>query len=87
MEELFRGTILALELGLLEQRTQILGGVALFDLEDIGTQQAWQITPTVAARIVKLLVVSTFILFGSRTYEAILGLTWQSQKKGNLCMY
>lgn len=49
---------MALELGLLEQRTQILGGVALFDLEDIGTQHAWQITPSVAARMVKLLVVS-----------------------------
>ncbi|XP_028155799.1 alpha-tocopherol transfer protein-like isoform X2 [Ostrinia furnacalis] len=58
IEDLFKGTIMALELGLLEQRTQILGGVALFDLEDIGTQHAWQITPSVAARIVKLLVSS-----------------------------
>ncbi|KAL0849477.1 hypothetical protein ABMA28_013756 [Loxostege sticticalis] len=58
IEDLFKGTIMALELGLLEQRTQILGGVALFDLEDIGTQHAWQITPSVAARMVKLLVSS-----------------------------
>ncbi|XP_063838483.1 alpha-tocopherol transfer protein-like [Ostrinia nubilalis] len=58
IEDLFKGTIMALELGLLEQRTQILGGVALFDLEEIGTQHAWQITPSVAARIVKLLVSS-----------------------------
>lgn len=57
VEDLFKGTILALEMGLMEERTQILGGVAMFDLEDIGTQHAWQITPTIAARIVKLLVV------------------------------
>ncbi|KAL4712986.1 hypothetical protein ACJJTC_012056 [Scirpophaga incertulas] len=58
VEDLFKATLLALELGLMEQRTQILGGIALFDLEDIGTQHAWQITPSVAARIVKLLVSS-----------------------------
>ncbi|XP_049882132.1 alpha-tocopherol transfer protein-like [Pectinophora gossypiella] len=58
VDEMFRATIMALELGLLEQRTQILGGVALFDLEDIGTQHAWQITPSVASKIVKLLVSS-----------------------------
>ncbi|XP_053600164.1 alpha-tocopherol transfer protein isoform X1 [Plodia interpunctella] len=58
VEDIFKATIMALELGMLEQRTQILGGVAIFDLEDIGTQHAWQITPSVAAKIVKLLVSS-----------------------------
>jgi len=56
VEDLFRATILAIELGMMEQRTQILGGVAIFDLEDIGTQHAWQITPSVASKIVKMLV-------------------------------
>ncbi|CAB3230637.1 unnamed protein product [Arctia plantaginis] len=58
IEDLFKATILALEIGLLEQRSQILGGVAIFDLEDIGTAHAWQITPSVAAKMVKLLVSS-----------------------------
>ncbi|CAG9784215.1 unnamed protein product [Diatraea saccharalis] len=58
VEDLFKGTIMALELGLVEQRTQIMGGIAIFDLEDLGTQHAWQTTPTVAARMVKLLVSS-----------------------------
>lgn len=57
IEDMFKGTIMALELGLMEPSTQILGGVALFDLEDIGTQHAWQITPSVASKMVKLLVV------------------------------
>lgn len=56
--DLFKATILTLQLGVLEPRTQILGGIALFDLEDIGTQHAWQVTPSMANRIVKLLVVS-----------------------------
>lgn len=47
-----------MQLGILEPRTQILGGVVLFDLEDIRTQHAWQVTPSIASRIVKLLVVS-----------------------------
>ncbi|XP_026488006.2 alpha-tocopherol transfer protein-like [Vanessa tameamea] len=58
VDDIFKATIFALELGMLEQRTQILGGVALFDLEDLSTQHAWQITPTVASKIVKLLVSS-----------------------------
>ncbi|XP_011549836.3 alpha-tocopherol transfer protein isoform X1 [Plutella xylostella] len=58
IDDLFRGTIMALELGLLEPRSQILGGVALFDLEGIGTKHAWEITPGVASRIIKLLVSS-----------------------------
>lgn len=60
VEDLFKATIMALELGLLEQRSQILGGVAVFDLENIGTQHAWQITPSVASKMVKLMVVSVY---------------------------
>lgn len=65
VEHLFRATILAIELGMMEQRTQILGGVAIFDLEAIGTQHAWQITPSVASKIVKMLVVRYWIFFGT----------------------
>ncbi|XP_075992607.1 alpha-tocopherol transfer protein isoform X2 [Anticarsia gemmatalis] len=56
VDDLFKATILALEIGLLEPRSQILGGVAIFDLEDFGIQHAWQVTPSVAAKMVKLLV-------------------------------
>ncbi|XP_026323993.1 alpha-tocopherol transfer protein-like [Hyposmocoma kahamanoa] len=56
--DMFKGMILALEVGSFEPRTQILGGVAIVDLEDIGTQHAWQATPAVAAKIVKMLVTS-----------------------------
>lgn len=58
MEELFKVMVLALELGSLEQRTQILGATAIVDLENIGTEHAWQATPAIAAKLVKMLVVS-----------------------------
>ncbi|XP_050670596.1 alpha-tocopherol transfer protein-like [Leptidea sinapis] len=58
VDDIFKATIFALELGVLEVRTQILGGVALFDLENIGVAHACQVTPSVAAKIVKLLVSS-----------------------------
>ncbi|XP_041980370.1 alpha-tocopherol transfer protein [Aricia agestis] len=58
IDDILKGTIFALELGALEPRNQILGGVALFDLEDLTMQHVWQITPSVASKIVKLLVSS-----------------------------
>lgn len=56
IDDLFKGTIFAFQIGLLEQRSQIMGGVAIFDLEDLSTQHVWQITPTVASKMIKLLV-------------------------------
>lgn len=71
-----KATIFALELGMLEQRTQILGGVALFDLEDLSTYHAWQITPSVASKVVKLLVVRiNYIMFKKLKINNIIYLT------------
>lgn len=56
VEELFKATILSLELGMMEPRTQILGASALVDLEDLGSQHVWQCTPSVAAKLLKILV-------------------------------
>ncbi|KAI5634524.1 CRAL/TRIO domain-containing protein [Phthorimaea operculella] len=77
VDDMFRATIMALEMGLFEQRTQILGGVALFDLEDIGTQHAWQISPNVASKMVKLLVSA----FPTRTHAIhIINHSWVFDK-------
>lgn len=57
-EDLFKATVLAMELGMMEPTNQILGGHALFDLEDLGLNHAWQTTPAVASKIVKMLGVS-----------------------------
>jgi hypothetical protein len=58
IEELFKATVVLLELGIMEQRAQILGGICIFDLGGITMQHAWQITPTIAKMSVDLLVVS-----------------------------
>lgn len=61
IDEIFKATVIVQELGILEQRAQILGGIALFDLDNIGMNHAWQITPTVAAKIVKLMVTASYM--------------------------
>lgn len=47
LEEIFKATVIILELGVLEPRAQILGGVVLFDLQNITMAHAWSITPQV----------------------------------------
>lgn len=47
VEEIFKATIIILELGVLEPRAQILGGTVIFDLEGITMAHAWTITPQV----------------------------------------
>jgi hypothetical protein len=58
VEELFKATVVILELAVMEQRAQILGGICIFDLGGISMQHAWQITPAIAKRTVELMVVS-----------------------------
>ena len=48
VEELFKATVIILELGILEPRAQVLGGVVIFDLEGITMAHVWSITPQVS---------------------------------------
>ncbi|XP_033334935.2 alpha-tocopherol transfer protein [Megalopta genalis] len=56
VEEIFKATVIVLELGVLEPSHQILGGVAIFDLEGITMSHAWTITPQVASMVIALMV-------------------------------
>ncbi|XP_043527057.1 alpha-tocopherol transfer protein-like isoform X1 [Frieseomelitta varia] len=56
VEEIFKATVIILELGVLEPRAQILGGDVIFDLEGITMAHAWTITPQVASMVVALMV-------------------------------
>lgn len=58
MDEIFKAALAVLELGVLEPRAQILGGVVIFDLENFSLQQAWQVTPSVATKVLDLMGVS-----------------------------
>lgn len=54
VEEIFKATVIILELGALEPRAQVLGGVVLFDLRNITMAHAWTITPQVNLKQVAL---------------------------------
>ncbi|XP_077300130.1 alpha-tocopherol transfer protein-like isoform X2 [Arctopsyche grandis] len=58
IDEIFKATLTVLELGILEPRCQILGGVAIFDLENLTLQHTWQVTPSIASRMVQVMVTS-----------------------------
>nr|CAH7741002.1 unnamed protein product [Callosobruchus chinensis] len=58
IDELFQATLIILELAILEQRAQILGGIAMFDLGGLTLQQAWYMTPSIAHKIVQIMVTS-----------------------------
>lgn len=56
--EIFQATMLILELAILEQRAQILGGVCIFDLGGLTMQQFWYMSPTIAKQIFEIMVTS-----------------------------
>ncbi|XP_018569342.1 alpha-tocopherol transfer protein-like [Anoplophora glabripennis] len=58
IEEIFQGTMIVLELAILEQRAQILGGICIFDLGGLSMQQAWYMTPSIAHKMVQIMVTS-----------------------------
>ncbi|KAJ8950104.1 hypothetical protein NQ318_017829, partial [Aromia moschata] len=56
--EIFQATMIVLELAILEQRAQILGGICMFDLGGLSLQQAWNMTPSLAHKMVQIMVTS-----------------------------
>lgn len=55
--ELFQAALLALELGALEPRSQILGGICIFDMEGINLSHLRHLTTKIASQIVNIIVV------------------------------
>lgn len=55
VEDLLKASLAVLELGILEQRAQILGGIAIFDLEGLSLSHTWYLTPSVAAKVMALM--------------------------------
>ncbi|CAH1105866.1 unnamed protein product [Psylliodes chrysocephalus] len=57
-DEIFQATMIVLELAILEQRAQILGGICIFDLGGLSLQQAWYMTPSIAHKVIQIMVTS-----------------------------
>lgn len=47
IEDIFKATVIVLELGVLEPIAQIMGGIVIFDLKNITMAHAWTVTPQV----------------------------------------
>ncbi|XP_025161259.1 alpha-tocopherol transfer protein isoform X3 [Harpegnathos saltator] len=58
VEDVFKATVILLELGVLEPIAQIMGGIVIFDLKDITMAHAWAVTPQVASMMLALMVTS-----------------------------
>uniref|UniRef100_A0A182NES0 CRAL-TRIO domain-containing protein n=1 Tax=Anopheles dirus TaxID=7168 RepID=A0A182NES0_9DIPT len=56
--DLFRATMLLLEVGSLEPQSQVLGGIGIMDLEGLTLNHAWNLTPAVAQKMLALLATS-----------------------------
>ncbi|XP_046866761.1 alpha-tocopherol transfer protein isoform X1 [Drosophila willistoni] len=58
VDDIFRATILLQELGSLEPISQIVGGVGIFDLKDLALEHILHLSPSVAQKMIALLVTS-----------------------------
>ncbi|XP_044266469.1 clavesin-2-like [Tribolium madens] len=56
VEEMFQATIAVLEMAVMEQRAQILGGICIFDFGGLSMQQAWYMTPSLAHKVIQIMV-------------------------------
>ncbi|KAK9878603.1 hypothetical protein WA026_022864, partial [Henosepilachna vigintioctopunctata] len=58
IDEIFQATLVVLELAILEPRGQILGGICIFDLGGMSVNQAWYMTPSIANKMIQIMVKS-----------------------------
>nr|XP_019554552.2 alpha-tocopherol transfer protein-like isoform X1 [Aedes albopictus] len=56
LTDLFKATLLMLEVGSLEPISQVVGGIGIMDLEGLSLNHAWHMSPSVAQKIIALLV-------------------------------
>jgi len=58
VDDIFRASIVLLELGSLEPIAQIMGGIGIFDLKDLSLNHVFHLSPSVAQKMIALLVTS-----------------------------
>ncbi|XP_055597104.1 clavesin-1-like isoform X2 [Uranotaenia lowii] len=58
VNDLFKATLLILEVGSLEPASQVTGGIGIMDLEGLSLNHAWYMSPSVAQKVISLLVTS-----------------------------
>lgn len=58
VNDIFKVTLILLEIGALEPSGQILGGVGIFDLSNLTLNHSFHLTPSVAQKMISLMVTS-----------------------------
>lgn len=58
VDEIFKATLIVLEIGIMEPRAQVLGGVGIFDLQGLGLNHTFHMSPDVARKMIAMMVVS-----------------------------
>lgn len=58
IDDIFRCALILFEMGAMEPISTVAGGVGIFDLEGLSLNHAWYVTPSVAKKIISLMVVS-----------------------------
>jgi len=75
VDDIFKATIVLQELGSLEPISQIVGGVAIFDLKDLGLEHLLHLSPSVAQKMIALLVVCILApLFSEKLVRILISL-------------
>lgn len=59
IDELFKATLVVLDIGIMEPRAQVLGGVGIFDLEGLSMNHTFHMSPSVAQKMIAMMVVSS----------------------------
>ena len=57
IDEILKATLIVVEMGSLEPSAQILGGIGIFDFEGLSLNHAWHLNPSIAQKIICLMVV------------------------------
>jgi hypothetical protein len=58
IDELFKATLVVLDIGIMEPRAQVLGGVGIFDLEGLSMNHTFHMSPSVAQKMIAMMVTS-----------------------------
>lgn len=58
INDIFKASLILFEMGAMEPPTQVLGGIGIFDLEGLSLNHGWYVTPSVAKKMISLMVVS-----------------------------
>lgn len=63
VDEIFKATLIVLEIGIMEPRAQVNGGVGIFDLSNLTLSHTFHMSPSVAQKMISIIVVSIKITF------------------------